>query len=162
MRLEYFQLLDAIVELAPDEGRIATEALVPHESTVFEGHFPGYPLMPGVLLIETMAQTCGTMVMALNKFERLPLLVGVKNAKLRRFVEPRTLILGRGVLEHDGSGYAVAKGELRAVIDGKEERVANAELTYTLIPWPRQDLKDFMLGLISELQNAPPQQQAAS
>jgi 3-hydroxyacyl-[acyl-carrier-protein] dehydratase len=107
-----------------------------------------------VMLIETMAQTCGTIVMALKKYERLPLLVGVKNAKLRRFVEPNTLILGRGVLEHDGSGYAVAKGELRAKVEGKEVRIANAELTYTLIPWPNEDLKSFMLDLIANLQNA--------
>ncbi|MFN0264669.1 3-hydroxyacyl-ACP dehydratase FabZ family protein [Tepidamorphus sp. 3E244] len=145
MRLEYFQMLDAIVELT-DES-IRTRATVPQESTVFEGHFPGHPLMPGVLLIETMAQTCGTMVMAANGYERLPLLVGVKDAKLRQFIPPGTEIHGFGHLEHNGSGYAVVKAELK--VDGK--RVSNAQLTYTLIKWPEADLRDFMVDHIASL-----------
>ena len=148
MRLEYFQMLDAIVALGDEE--IETRAVVPDDSTVFEGHFPGHPLMPGVLLIETMAQTCGTMVMAAHGYERLPLLVGVKDAKLRQFVEPKTTIIGRGRLEHAGSGYAVAKGEL--TVDGK--RVANAQLTYTLIKWPTPELRDFMVAHIAALKTA--------
>ena len=49
MRLEYFQLIDRIVELDVRHQTIRVEARVPTESTIFEGHFPGYPLMPGVL-----------------------------------------------------------------------------------------------------------------
>ena len=47
MRLEYFQLIDRITDLRLAERTIRTEATVPTESTIFEGHFPGYPLMPG-------------------------------------------------------------------------------------------------------------------
>ena len=43
---------------------IRAEARVPTDITIFEGHFPGYPLMPGVLLIEAMAQTSGWLVIA--------------------------------------------------------------------------------------------------
>ena len=57
MRLEYFQMTDRVVELSRDRGLIRTESTVPTASTIFEGHFPGHPLLPGVLLIETMAQT---------------------------------------------------------------------------------------------------------
>jgi len=56
MRFEYFQLIDRIVEINLADRLISSEAIVPTESTIFEGHFPGYPLMPGVLLIECMAQ----------------------------------------------------------------------------------------------------------
>jgi 3-hydroxyacyl-[acyl-carrier-protein] dehydratase len=62
MRIEYFQLIDRIIELDLVNLTIRTEAAVPTASTIFEGHFPGHPLMPGVLLIETMAQTCGWLI----------------------------------------------------------------------------------------------------
>ena len=83
MRLEYFQMLDRFVEVKADERWIRAESKVPMESPVFEGHFPGYPLMPGVLLIETMAQTCGWLVSAITGFTGLPVLAGVKEAKVR-------------------------------------------------------------------------------
>ena len=88
MRLEYFQLIDRIVDLNLDDRTIRVEANVPTDSTIFEGHFPGYPLMPGVLLIEAMAQTSGWLVIALTEFTRMPFLAAVKEAKLRTFVTP--------------------------------------------------------------------------
>ena len=88
MNLEYFHLIDRIVDLDLDERRITVEATGSAASTIFEGHFPGYPLMPGVLLIETMAQTSGWLLIALMKFERMPFLAAVKEAKMRSFVTP--------------------------------------------------------------------------
>ena len=88
MRLEYFQLIDRIVDLNLADRTIRTEATVPTTSTIFEGHFPGYPLMPGVLLIEAMAQTSGWLIIALTKFTRMPFLAAFKEAKLRSFVTP--------------------------------------------------------------------------
>ena len=73
MQLEYFHLIDRIVDFKFDEKKIAVEALVPKENTIFEGHFPGYPLMPGVLLIESMAQASGWLLLGLLKFERMPI-----------------------------------------------------------------------------------------
>ena len=92
MRLEYFQLIDRIVDLNLADRKISSEATVPTTSTIFEGHFPGYPLMPGVLLIEAMAQTSGWLVVALNRFERMPFLAAVKEAKLRTFVMPGQML----------------------------------------------------------------------
>ena len=54
MRLEYFQMVDRVAAL--DGESIVVESTIPEATPVFEGHFPGYPLMPGVLLVETMAQ----------------------------------------------------------------------------------------------------------
>ena len=58
MRLEYFQLIDRIIDLNLNDLTIRVEANVPTDSTIFEGHFPGRPLMPGVLMIEAAAQLC--------------------------------------------------------------------------------------------------------
>ena len=71
MRLEYFQLIDRIIALDTAGQTIRTEAIVPTSSTIFEGHFPGYPLMPGVLLCEAMAQTSGWLIIALTRFDRI-------------------------------------------------------------------------------------------
>ena len=88
MLLEYFQMIDTVEALDPDNGSIIARADVPMESTVFEGHFPGSPLVPGVLLIETMAQASGFMLLARMKFEKMPFLANVTSAKMRTFVEP--------------------------------------------------------------------------
>src|SRR5919205_823677 len=104
MRLEYFQLIDKVVRLDLPARSIQTEAAVPETSTIFEGHFPGHPLMPGVLLIEAMAQTSGWLIIAATAFERMPFLAAVHEAKLRQFVEPGEHLSVEAKLLHEGSG----------------------------------------------------------
>src|ERR1700737_2324730 len=67
MHLEYFQLIDRIVDLNVGERTITVEAQVPEHNTIFEGHFPAHPIMPGVLLIEAMAQTSGWLFVRATK-----------------------------------------------------------------------------------------------
>ena len=136
MRLEYLQLIDRIVDLRLADRKIRCEATVPATSTIFEGHFPGYPLMPGVLLIETMAQTAGWLVVALNRFERMPFLAQVKEAKLRTFVTPRQLLAIDADVEHEGSGYVVAKTAI--TIGGKP--ICDAMLTFRLREFPNPEM----------------------
>ena len=85
MRLEYFQMVDRISQLDPEARVVRAESTVPDQSPVFEGHFPGHPLLPGVLMIETMAQTGGWLVLAVLRFTRMPFLAQVKEAKMRAF-----------------------------------------------------------------------------
>src|SRR5207344_1073020 len=98
MRLEYFQLIDRIAELDLAQQTIRAEARVPAESTIFEGHFPGYPL------IEAMAQTSGWLVIAVTNFTRMPFFAALKEAKLRTFITPGQNLSLSAKLLHEGSG----------------------------------------------------------
>jgi len=148
MRLEYFLLIDRIAELNLDDRTIRTDATVPDKSTIFEGHFPGYPLMPGVLLIETMAQTSGWLIIALTKFTRMPFFAAVKEAKLRSFVTPGQILSVSASMKHEGSGYAMTSAEIRH--DGKV--VCNAELTFRLVEFPSPDFRASMEKIAEEIQ----------
>ena len=140
MQLEYFHLIDRIVDLDVGGKKIVVEAQVPKQSTIFEGHFPGYPLMPGVLLIESMAQASGWLLLGLLKFERMPILAAVKEAKVRGSVFPGDLISVEASLTHEGSGYAVTEAKIS--VGGKLR--ANSALTFTLIPFPNADMRGYM------------------
>ena len=136
MRIEFFQLIDRITALNLTDLTIRAEAAVPETSTIFEGHFPGYPLMPGVLLIEAMAQTSGWLLIALNRFERMPFLAAVKEAKLRTFVTPGQKLAITAQLDHDGSGYAMTKAKIKC--DGK--LICDATLTLRVLDFPNAEM----------------------
>lgn len=140
MRLEYFQMVDRVVAL--DGESITVEAQVPEASPVFEGHFPGHPILPGVLMVETMAQAGGWLLLSLSGLTRMAFLSKVNEAKFRDFVRPGTPLTVHAQRTHDGSGYAVAK----ARIESGGKRVADAEITYRIMDFPAEELRASMLA----------------
>ena len=134
MRLEYFEMIDKIVSFDADAKRLVARAVVPMESPVFEGHFPSHPLVPGVLLTETMAQASGYLVLGLNKLSHMPFLMAVDKARYRTFVEPGAILDISAELTVEGSGYAATKS--RIAIAGKP--ICDAELRFRIMPFPAE------------------------
>ena len=148
MHLEYFQMIDRVVSVDDDASKLVARSVVPDQSPVFEGHFPGMPLVPGVLLIETMAQASGFLIMSKSGFKAMPFLVGVKQGKLRTFVEPNTVLDIEASLEHDGSGYAVTKASIKS--EGK--KICDAQLTFKTMPFPDETFAKMIADRARELE----------
>ena len=140
MQLDYFQLIDRILDVNMEEKTITVVAQVPKQSTIFEGHFPGYPIMPGVLLIESMAQTSGWLVLSALRFERMPFLAAVKEAKMRGFVTPGEVLTVEANLVHEGSGYAITDARIK--VGGKLR--CNSTIMLSHVPFPNPELRGHM------------------
>lgn len=119
-----FLLVDRIVELEAD--RVVGIKNVTANEPFFQGHFPDFPVMPGVLIVEAMAQTAGVLVLKSipDRDNKLVLLVAVENARFRRPVVPGdSLRMEMKVIKRKAS---VAKMAGVATVDGVV--VAEAEV----------------------------------
>jgi len=119
-----FLLVDRIVELEP-EKRIVGIKNVTFNEPFFPGHFPGKPIMPGVLIIEALAQTGG--ILAFKSFPQLRgdvRFIGIDNARFRRPVTPGDRL--RLVLEVVKHRREIWVFDAQAYVDDK--RVAEAQL----------------------------------
>ena len=119
-----FLLVDRIVEMEPE--RIVGIKNVTNNEPFFQGHFPDFPVMPGVLIVEAMAQAAGVLVLKTipDRDQKLVLLVAIENARFRRPVVPGdTLRMEMKVIKRKAS---VAKMAGVATVDGVV--VAEAEV----------------------------------
>jgi len=152
MRLEYFEMIDRVEAFDAKRGHIRAIAKVPDWSPVFEGHFPSFPVMPGVLLLETMNHAAGYVMLGLNGWTRMPFFAGVKRIKIKRFVTPGMIMNVSADLLHEGSGFCVCQGEIK--IDG--EAVAEAEITLMQMKYPSVELNEMvkdrarLIGIVLE------------
>ena len=135
-------MLDRIDAFQPERASIIAAATVPKESPVFGGHFPDYPLMPGVLLLETMAQASGYLLLALNGFSRMPFFASAKTANFRAFVLPGDELTIEAERIHAGSGFAVMSSR---ILRGGQ-RVSDAQLTFRVVPFPAPALQRHVLS----------------
>ncbi len=110
----YFSLIDKIVSLTPGKQIVATKSLAMGEEYLRD-HFPKFPVLPGVLMIEAMTQSCAWLTRVSEDFAHsMVLLKAVKNVKFGRFLQPgKTLtITANLVSEDEHTAVFKAQGEI--------------------------------------------------
>ena len=125
-----FLLVDRILEYQERERIVGLKNVTINEP-YFQGHFPGVPIMPGVLIIEAMAQVGGVLVFKAlpNRDEKLVFFMGIENARFRKPVRPGDqLRLEMTVLR---SRARVGKLNGKAYVD--ETLVAEADIMFSLV-----------------------------
>ena len=123
-----FLLIDTIEELVPGEKAVAKKNVTMNEP-YFMGHFPGNPVMPGVLIIEALAQTGAVAILCPDEWKGKPAyFAGINNAKLKQKVVPGdTLELTTEIIKVKGP---IGVGKAVAKVNGKT--ACMAELTFAI------------------------------
>lgn len=124
-----FILVDRLLRLEP--GVMAeAEKTLPATEEIFHDHFPGFPVVPGVLLIEMMGQTAAKALNAQQLARGYALLGEVRSARFRQWVKPGEIILLNAQIKRNQEDYAIAN--CWAVVEGK--KVGTAELLFFFLP----------------------------
>jgi 3-hydroxyacyl-[acyl-carrier-protein] dehydratase len=127
---EPFLLIDEIIALDPGKTCTAVKYITENEFW-FQGHFPGYPVTPGVLMVEMMAQTGGVCIASMPEYKgKLGLFAKIDRAKFRRQVVPGDKLVLMVEVRKVRSNVAVCDAEAHV---GKEKAVT-ASLTFAFAP----------------------------
>ena len=125
---EPFLLIDEVLELEPGE-RVVARKRVREDEWYLRGHFPGRPVMPGVLIVEAMAQTGAVAVLSeQDNRGRIALFAGIDDTRFKRIVEPGDELELECTLEQVRG--PVGKGKARATVDG--QLAARGTLTFAV------------------------------
>ena len=127
-----FLLVDRVVEMEPGKRIVAIKNVTGNE-WFFQGHFPGFPIMPGVLIVEALAQA-GAVLLLSDESARgqIPLFAGIEKCRFRQQVVPGdTLTLALEVIARRGP---VGKGRATARVN--DTVAAECELTFALTKMP--------------------------
>ncbi|MDP9424811.1 MAG: 3-hydroxyacyl-ACP dehydratase FabZ [Actinomycetota bacterium] len=121
-----FLLVDRVEKVEPGVRAVGIKNVTQNEP-FFQGHFPDYPVMPGVLIVEALAQVGAVGVMTLEEFQgKLALFAGIDGVRFRRQVIPGDVL--RMEVEISRLKGRVGRGKGSATVNG--ERVCEAELMF--------------------------------
>ncbi len=134
-----FLLIDRVTEFEPTRRLVAIKNVTINEP-FFQGHFPGYPIMPGVLVIEAMAQAGAIIMMAeiADRDKKLVVFTGIEKAKFRRPVTPGDQL--RIEVDVLSMKTRVGRIEGKAFVEGK--LACQAILTCQVVPRVREPHSD--------------------
>lgn len=125
-------MVDRLIELRTGQFAHGIKAVTGSED-YFADHFPGNPVMPGVLILEAIAQTGGALLALSSNFESFALMTMIENAKFRAHARPGDVLDLR--VSVDALDSATARLSGQALVSGRE--IASARLAYVLIPLER-------------------------
>ena len=123
-----FILIDAIVEMTPGQSIVAVREVSP-EDDYFQDHFPGFPVVPGVLLTEMMAQTAGKCLDAERRARGKAMLAKIRSASFRRWVQPGQRAWVEAEIQTNQARLATAKCRVRV----DNAIVAEADLLFSFL-----------------------------
>jgi 3-hydroxyacyl-[acyl-carrier-protein] dehydratase len=151
-----FLLIDRVVEMEPRKRIVAIKNVTINEP-FFQGHFPGQPVMPGVLMIEAIAQAGGALLLTEvpDREDKLMLFTGVENAKFRQMVLPGDQLRIEVTVQNwrkMGPRIAVKMFGV-ATVDGKIACEASA--TCMILPRPGKEPKAAAIPAVPEPEVAP-------
>lgn len=122
-------LIDRVEEVEPGKKAVGYKNVTMNEQ-IFQGHYPGKPIMPGVLMVEALAQLGAVTILTLDKYKgKKPILGSIKNAKFRRMVVPGDVLkLEIEIVKVKGPA-GIGKG--LATVNG--EKAVEAEITFMIV-----------------------------
>jgi len=124
-----FLMIDRVDELEPGKRAVAVKNVTADEY-FFQGHFPEYPIMPGVLIVEALAQTAGIAVAVLEEGgDRLGVLAGIDSMKFKKQVVPGDTLKLESEIVSNRMG--VVKAKVKASVDGQV--AAEGEIKFAMV-----------------------------
>lgn len=124
-----FLLVDRIIDIDLERGYILGQKNCTMNEAFFQGHFPNAPIMPGVLILEALAQAGGVLVHLKGQVEKIAVLLNVNHAKFRQPVKPGDVLH----LHCEGIHFSSKGGRVKATAKVGDKIAAEAEIGFALV-----------------------------